>query len=74
MIDFEWDQAKAKANLKKHGVSFGEAKSVFFDEMATQFFDEEHSDTEDRFILLGMSLESRILVVCHCERNSGHTV
>ncbi len=67
MINFEWDPAKASSNFKKHGVSFEEARSVFRDEFATQFFDEKSHD-EDRFILLGMSNESRILVVSHCER------
>jgi len=55
---------------KKHGVSFEEAQSVFFDDYATQFDDEEHSGQEERFILLGMSIRPRILVVCHCERKS----
>jgi len=74
MIDFEWNRAKDLANQKKHGVSFAEAKSVFFDEYAVQFYDEEHSEEEDRFIMLGMSNESRVLVVCHCERNEGNTI
>jgi len=53
MIKFEWDQAKAASNKKKHGVSFDEAKSVFYDEFAVQFFDEESSESEDRkFILI----------------------
>ncbi len=66
MITFEWDEAKSRANQKKHGVSFEEAKSVFFDEYTVQFFDEERSSEEDRFIMLGMSDQSRVLVVCHC--------
>ncbi len=74
MIDFNWDPNKADLNLKKHKVSFSEAKSVFYDEFAIQFFDEEHSDQEDRFIMLGTSMESNILVVCHCERDQGNTV
>lgn len=74
MIKFIWDDAKAESNLKKHDVSFFEAKSVFYDEFAMQFFDSEHSESEDRFIMLGMSSESRILVVCHCERGSGETI
>jgi uncharacterized protein len=74
MIAFEWSQAKSQANLKKHGVSFEEAKSVFFDEYAVQFFDEDHSSEEDRFIMLGMSNQSRVLVVCHCERADGHVI
>lgn len=68
MIQFEWSTAKARANLKKHGVSFEEAQSVFYDEYAKQFFDEDHSHKEERFIMLGMSINSRVLVVCHCER------
>jgi uncharacterized DUF497 family protein len=68
MITFEWSEAKDRANRKKHGVSFEEAKSVFFDEYAVQFYDEEHSSEEDRFIMLGMSNLSRVLVLCHCER------
>ena len=70
MIEFEWNSTKARSNLKKHGVSFEEAQSVFYDEYARQFFDEEHSDDEERFIMLGMSIRSRVLVVCHCERSS----
>jgi len=67
MIKFSWDQAKAQSNLKKHGVSFEEARSVFYDEYAIQFYDNESSE-EDRFILLGLSNLSRVLVVVHCER------
>lgn len=74
MIEFEWSTAKARANLKKHGVSFEEAQSVFYDEYARQFFDEDHSDDEARFVMLGMSIQSRVLVVCHCERSDGNTI
>ena len=74
MIEFEWSTAKARANLKKHGVSFEEAQSVFYDEYARQFLDEDHSDKEGRFIMLGMSIQSRVLVVCHCERADGDIV
>jgi len=70
MIEFEWDQSKAKSNLKKHGVSFEEAQSVFYDDLAVQFFDVSPND-EDRFILLGTSNLTRILVVVHCERDDG---
>ena len=70
MINFSWDQAKAKSNLKKHGVSFEEAQSVFYDDLALQFYDENSSD-EERFLLLGMSNESRILMVVHCELGDG---
>lgn len=74
MIEFEWNPAKAKANLKKHGVAFEEARSVFYDEFAIQFFDEENSESEDRFLMLGLSNESKTLVVSHCERNEGGTI
>ncbi len=75
MIRFEWDPAKAESNIKKHGVTFEEAKSVFYDDYALQFFDESHSQLqEDRFLMLGTSSESNILLVCHCERESGNTV
>ncbi|MGZ8217921.1 BrnT family toxin [Methylomagnum sp.] len=74
MINFEWDSAKAASNLKKHGISFDEAKSVFYDDYATQFFDKESSTMEDRFLMLGMSSQARILVVCHCERNGANTI
>ena len=74
MIKFEWDSAKATANLKKHGVSFEEARSVFYDEFAVQFFDDNHSSDEERFLLLGMSTGARLLLVCHCEREAGNTI
>lgn len=67
---FEWDGRKNRANQKKHGVSFEEASTVFHDENAVQFFDPDHSEQEDRFILLGLSFRLRILVVCHCFRES----
>ena len=68
MIRFDWDSAKASANKRKHGVSFEEAQSVFYDEFARQFYDPESSESEDRFLLLGMSNQARMLLVCHCER------
>ena len=71
MIKFEWDRAKALANLKKHGITFEEAQSVFYDDYAIQFFDNEHSDNEERFLLLGTSSNAKLLLVCHCERDSG---
>jgi uncharacterized protein len=74
MITFEWNPDKENSNQKKHGVSFAEAQSVFYDEFAIQFFDEESSDSEDRFLMLGLSQEQRILIVCHCERDSGNTI
>ena len=74
MIRFEWDTVKAASNQKKHGVSFEEARSVFFDEYATQFFDAENSGTEDRFLMLGLSSRTRILIVCHYERGDGDII
>lgn len=68
MDGFEWDLAKAAANIDKHGVSFDEAVTVFWDEQALLIADPEHSDEEDRFILMGLSSRLRILVVVHCER------
>jgi len=65
---FEWDLKKAEINQQKHGVSFEEASTVFDDYEALRIFDPDHSDDEDRFILLGMSSLTRILVVCHCYR------
>ena len=64
----EWDEAKNRANKRKHGVSFEEAQSVFLDENAIRFFDPDHSSDEDRFLMLGMSWALRVLVVCHCFR------
>jgi uncharacterized DUF497 family protein len=74
MIKFEWDPPKAAANLRKHQVSFDEAKSVFYDEFAVQFFDEEHSSDEERFLMLGMSSGVKLLLVCHCEREHGEVI
>lgn len=67
-LKFEWDDNKNKANIRTHGLSFDEAQSVFYDEYAIQFFDPEHSESEDRFILLGTSFKLNALVVCHCFR------
>ena len=69
-IRFEWDRAKAVLNKRKHGVSFEEAQTVFYDEQAIEFFDPDHSDREDRFIMLVMSFNLRLLVVCHCVREA----
>ena len=74
MIKFDWDPAKASSNLRKHGVSFEEAQSVFYDELAVQFYDEPHSSDEERFLMLGMSSGAHLLLVCHCERDSGGVV
>ena len=67
-LRIEWDNRKNSANIKKHGISFEEARTVFVDERALLIHDPDHSDDEDRFILLGMSARLRILLVCHCYR------
>lgn len=68
-LEFEWSPAKAASNLKKHGVSFEEARTAFEDEEALLIPDPEHSVGEERFVLLGVSGTSRLLVVIHCERS-----
>jgi uncharacterized protein len=73
-LRFEWDEQKAAANAKKHGVSFDEAKSVFADERAKLIDDPEHSEDEERFVLLGFSSTLRMLVVCHCYRSEGNAI
>lgn len=73
-LRFEWDDRKDKVNSKKHGVSFAEARTIFYDEHAIQFADPDHSEDEARFILLGMSFKLRTLVVCHCFRESRNVV
>ena len=75
MIEFEWDSTKAKSNKRKHGVSFEEAQTVFYDEYAIQFYDDDSSSLEeDRFLMLGRSNNSRLLLVCHCERGEGEII
>ena len=67
-LRFDWDPAKAAANRRKHGVSFEEAQSVFWDDLALFDDDPDHSAEEDRFLLLGLSSRPRLLVVVHCFR------
>ncbi|MEX2468519.1 MAG: BrnT family toxin [Pseudohongiellaceae bacterium] len=69
-LRFEWDKKKEKANIKKHGISFEDARTTFYDEYALQFYDPDHSDDEDRFILLGTNHKLNTLVVCHCFRET----
>ena len=69
-IQFKWDESKNQENQRKHKVSFEEAQTVFYDENAIRYFDPDHSDDEDRFLMLGMSFTLRILVVCHCYREN----
>ena len=73
-ITFEWDENKSLANQKKHGISFEEAKTVFYDESARMIQDPDHSEDEDRFILLGLSSQLRILVVVHAYRQSDQVI
>lgn len=72
MLEFEWDLAKARQNLQKHGISFEEAKSVFYDEYARIIADNSHS--EERFVILGMSEGLKVLVVVHCYRSEATTI
>ena len=67
---FEWDEGKSRVNQKKHGVSFDEARTAFLDENARVMSDPDHSTNEDRFILLGLSIRLRVVVVCHCYREN----
>lgn len=67
-IHFDWDEGKSSLNKRKHGVSFEEAKTVFYDENAIEFPDPDHSENEARFLMLGLSDRLRVLVVCHCFR------
>jgi hypothetical protein len=71
---FEWDERKAAGNRRKHGVSFEEARTVFYDENALMRPDEGHSEEEDRFVLLGLSAQLRTLVVCHCCRQQEEVI
>ncbi len=73
-LHFEWDKRKVSANVKKHGVSFEEAKSVFVDERAKLIDDPDHSEDEQCFLLLGLSSNLRLLVVCHCYRSEENVI
>jgi len=73
-LRFDWDERKNRENQRKHGVSFEEARSVFFDPQAVEFYDDEHGEMEDRFLLLGVSAKLRILMVCHCLREGGNVL
>jgi hypothetical protein len=74
LLRFEWDPKKAAANLHKHGVSFDYAQTVFADENAKLIDDPDHSEEEDRFVLLGLSSSLQLLVVCHCYRSEGNVI
>ena len=71
---FIWDDKKAEINIRKQGVSFAEAATVFDDYDALLIYDPDHSEEEDRFIILGMSSGLRLLVVCHCYRESDEQI
>ena len=73
-IKFEWDARKASANEKKHGISFDEARTVFFDENAKLIDDPDHSGDEERFVLLGLSSSLKVVLVCHCYREEGNVI
>ena len=73
-IVFEWDSAKAAGNIRKHGISFDEASTVFADESAILFDDPDHSDSEDRYLIIGFSKYANMLIVCHCLRGKGDTI
>ena len=73
-IEFAWDHRKARANLVKHGVSFEEAQTVFSDENARLIDDPDHSDEEERFVLLGYSFQARCLIVSHCYQESDSVI
>jgi uncharacterized DUF497 family protein len=73
-VQFEWDERKNRENKRKHRVSFEEAQTVFLDENAIRFFDPDHSQDEDRFIMLGMSFTLHVLVVCNCYREDDSVI
>ena len=74
LLRFEWDPKKAASNQRKHGVSFDEAETAFLDDEAVLVPDTEHSSDEDRFLILGFSYQLRILIVCHCYRESDDVI
>jgi len=73
-LNFEWDPKKNTSNIKKHNVSFEEAKTVFLDDNAAIACDPDNSINEERFIIIGFSLFARLILVCFCERNNGNTI
>ena len=73
-LRFDWNQRKNLSNQAKHGVSFEEARTAFYDEYARLLADPDHSEEEDRFILLGLSITLRLLIVCHCHRESDEVI
>jgi uncharacterized DUF497 family protein len=72
-LEFDWDETKNRKNYTKHGVWFEEAVTVFCDRNALEIFDDDHSQGEERFILMGLSTKPRLLIVIYCERNGNNT-
>ena len=73
-LRFEWDPRKAAENARKHGITFAEAETAFYDDYAAMLEDPDHSDEEDRYLLLGMSGALRVLLVVHCVREGGSVI
>ena len=73
-MQFEWDENKNQANIEKHGISFLEASTVFYDENAVLFDDPDHSESEDRFLIIGFSQKARICIVSHCYRGNDDVI
>ena len=73
-LEFDWNEAKSSLNKKKHGVSFEEAVTIFYDDDALEFHDPDHSEGEDRFIMVGLSFKTRVLLVSHCVRGAGSVI
>ncbi len=74
-IKFTWDKNKAKSNHSKHGISFEEATTVFYDDFAREFYDDSHSQLEeDRYLMLGLSAKTKLLLVCHCFLENDSTI
>lgn len=74
MLKFDWDKNKNLSNIKKHNVDFKEAETVFLDEEALIIYDPDHSESEDRYVLIGYSVKANMLVVCHCYRENEETI
>lgn len=73
-LRFDWDPIKARTNIEKHGVTFEEATTVFLDEAAILFDDPDHSEDEERFLLLGISSSAKMMIVCHCYRGEDEII
>ncbi len=74
IIRFEWDENKNEINKKKHGISFEEAKAVFYDDNAVIFDDPDHSQNEERFLIIGLAKTEKICIVSHCYRHNDNTI